>query len=80
MAQNIWRDQRYHSGEVIHYAERPDKTRMEVTENSDGSETIHVMAPDRSSEYLMGELEDITVNEAIARAESVVLPDEDTGI
>lgn len=65
---------------VVYYADRPDGTEMTVTEHPEGSVSIYVYSPSTDTEFLLGELEDTTVNECIARAESVVLPDEDTGI
>ena len=80
MAQITWRKTHNKFREAIYYADRPDGTTMDVTEHTDGSVTILVVAPDGESEFLMGELEDITVQDAIERAQDVVLPDEDTGI
>lgn len=79
MAQHTWNKTHNDHGEPIYYADRADGTTMDVTEHTDGSITILVVAPDGESEFLMGELEDITVNDGITRAEEVVLPDEDTG-
>lgn len=75
-----WYKMHNYQGETLHFADRPDGTTMDVTEHTDGSITVLVVAPDGESEFLMGELEDTTVNDAIARAEEVNLPDEDTGV
>lgn len=80
---NIWRRDNHGSG-VVYYADRPDGTTMDVTEYTDTmGNTYHnilVNAPDGESEFFLGELESTTVNACIARAESVRLPEEDTGI
>ena len=66
--------------EPVYYADRPDGTTMDVTEHTDGSITVLVVAPDGESEFLMGELDERTVNDGIEMAEEVVLPDDDTGM
>lgn len=81
MAQYYWK--RLNTPEtdnVVYYADREDGTSMTVTAHPEGTHTIFVTAPDGLSEYLDGEIPDTTVNDCIARAESVVLPDDDTGI
>ncbi len=79
MAQHTWHKTHNKHGEAIYYADRPDGTTMDVTEHTDGSITVLVVAPDGESEFLMGELEERTVNAGIEMAEEVVLPDDDTG-
>ena len=80
MAQYTWYRQTFLAlDKVVHFADRPDGTTMDVTVFADGSLEILVVAPDGESEFLYEPIEGTTVNEAIARAESVVLPDEDTG-
>lgn len=76
---NTWHKTFNKHGEAIYYADRPDGTTMDVTEHTDGSITVLVVAPDGESEFLMGELEDRTVNDGIEMAKRVVLPDDDTG-
>lgn len=80
MAQYTWNKTYNSFGEAIYYADRPDGTTMDVTEHTDGSITVFVVAPDGESEFLMGELEESTVNGGIEMAEEVNLPDDDTGI
>ena len=75
-----WHKTHNYLGETLYLADRPDGTTMSVTEHTDGSITVFVVAPDGESEFLLGELEDTTVNDCIARAEEVNLPEEDTGI
>lgn len=76
---NIWRKQVDHFGRATYYADRPDGTEMNVRENEDGTHEIFVYSPSTDTEYLDGDIPDRTTNECIARAEEVVLPDEDTG-
>lgn len=80
MANYTWHRRDYPSGDVVYYADRPDGTEMNVTENTDGTHEIYVYSPSTDTEYLDGDIPDRTTNECIARAEEVVLPDEDTGI
>lgn len=80
MAKYDWTHTTTTAGLGLHYSYRPDGTDMSVLELPDGTYEILVIAPDGESEYLDGEIPDTTVNECIARAESVILPDEDTGI
>ena len=80
MAQHTWNKTYNNHGEAIYYADRADGTTMDVTEHTDGSITVFVAAPDGESEFLMGELEERTVNDGIEMAEEVVLPDDDTGM
>lgn len=80
MAQHTWRKTYNKHGEAIYYADRADGTTMDVTEHTDGSITVLVVAPDGESEFLMGELEEWIVHDGIDLAESIVLPDDDTGI
>lgn len=71
------------TGRTYWHAMREDGTEMRVAEYTEYGETLHdilVQAPDRLSEYFMGELEDHTAEDLRERAESVVLPDEDTGM
>ena len=79
MADYTWNRNDFPTGKVVYYADRPDGTTMDVSVFSDGSLEILVTAPDGESEFLYEPIEGTTVNEAIARAESVILPDEDTG-
>ena len=74
-----WHKTHNYLGETLYLADRPDGTTMSVTEHTDGSITVFVVAPDGESEFLMGELEERTVNDGIEMAEEVVLPDDDTG-
>lgn len=81
MAKYSWK--RFNTPEtdnVVYYADREDGTEMTVTKHPDDSITVFVVAPDGESEFLMGELEERTVNDGIGMAEEVVLPDDDTGI
>ena len=80
MAQHTWNKTYNSIGEAIYFADRPDGTTMDVTEHTDGTHTIYVYDPSTDTEYLDGEIPDTTVNDCIARAEEVNLPDEDTGI
>ena len=80
MANYTWNRRDYPSGDVVYYADRPDGTEMNVTVNTDGTHEIYVYSPATNTEYLDGDIPDTDVNSCIARAESVVLPDEDTGI
>lgn len=80
MANYDWHRRDYPSGDVVYYADRPNGDEMNVTAHPDGTRTIYVYSPSTNTEYLDGEIPDTTVNDCIARAESVILPDEDTGI
>lgn len=80
MARYTWQKNEFPlTGKVVYYADRPDGTTQDVSVFADGSMEILVTAPDGESEFLYEPIEGTTVNEAIARAEEVVLPDEDTG-
>lgn len=79
MANYDWHRRDYPSGDVVYYADRPNGDEMNVTAHPDGTRTIYVYSPSTNTEYLDGEIPDTTVNDCIARAESVILPDEDTG-
>ena len=81
MAKNNWK--RFNTPETdnaVYYSDRPNGTEMTVTAHPDGTHTIYVYDPETNTEYLDGEIPDATVNDCIARAESVRLPEEDTGI
>ena len=69
-----------HGHAEVYYADRPNGDELNVTAHPDGTHTIFVYSPSTNTEYLDGEIPDTTVNECIARAEEVNLPDEDTGI
>lgn len=76
-----WHKSTLHTGRAEqYYADRPDGIEMNVTANADGTHTVYVYDPSTNTEYLDGEIPDTTVNACIARAESVRLPEEDTGI
>lgn len=77
---NIWHKNIVGPNNVVYYADRKDGTEMTVTAHRDGTHTIFVYSPSTDTEYLDGEIPDTTVNDCIARAEEVNLPDEDTGI
>lgn len=77
---NTWRKHVDGYGIATYYSDRPDGTEMNVKVNRDGTHEILVYQPSTDTEYLDGDIPDRTVNECIERAESVVLPDEDTGI
>lgn len=79
MTKYSWGHREYPFGGTIYHAERPDGTTMKVSMLMDTSMEILVTAPDGESEFLYEPIEGTTVNDAIARAEEVVLPDEDTG-
>lgn len=80
MANYTWRRRDYSDGVSVYYADRPNGIEMDVTVNTDGTHSILVSDPSTNTEYLDGEIPDTTVNDCIARAEEVNLPDEDTGI
>lgn len=72
-------------GFVAYEAERPDGTYMSVVESINSTDNfplwdIFVEAHDGESEFFLGEMGDTDVNSCIERAESVRLPEEDTGI
>ena len=77
---NTWRKNVDGYGRATYYADRADGTEMNVRVNDDGTHEIYVYDPSTDTEYLDGDIPDTDVNSCIARAESVVLPDEDTGI
>ena len=80
MANYTWHRCDYPSGDVVYYADRPNGDEMNVTAHPDGTHTIFVYSPSTNTEYLDGDIPDTTVNDCIARAEEVNLPEEDTGI
>ena len=74
-----WRKKNYRHMEV-YYADRPNGDELNVMVHQEGTHTIFVYSPSTNTEYFDGEIPDTTIKACMERAESVRLPEEDTGI